>query len=167
MTETADILISAAGIGATDPLREVLAGRADILALTQQTHDSALMPVDAGGLSRAERAAIAVRVARHNQDEALTQHFTTLLEQADNAAEAALIADLSFSGGDDQRLQALIRHTDLVTRSPKDATGADIEKLRQAGVNDADIVRLSELLAFVSYQIRVAAGLRLMRGLHG
>ena len=167
MTEAADILISAAGIGATDPLREVLAGRADILALTQQTHDSALMPSDAGGLSRAERAAIAVRVAKHNQDEVLAQHFTTLLEQTDNAADAALIVDLSFSGGDDQRLLALIRHTDIVTRSPKDATGADIEKLRQAGVNDADIVRLSELLAFVSYQIRVAAGLRLMRGLHG
>jgi uncharacterized protein YciW len=34
--------------------------------------------------------------------------------------------------------------------------------LRTAGLDDADIVRLSELIAFVSYQIRVVAGLRLM-----
>ena len=34
--------------------------------------------------------------------------------------------------------------------------------LRTAGLDDSDIVRLSELSAFVSYQIRVVAGLRLM-----
>jgi uncharacterized protein YciW len=34
--------------------------------------------------------------------------------------------------------------------------------LQSAGIADADIVRLSELIAFVSYQIRLVAGLRLM-----
>ena len=31
-----------------------------------------------------------------------------------------------------------------------------------AGVAEADIVRLSELISFLSYQMRVVAGLRLM-----
>jgi uncharacterized protein YciW len=32
-----------------------------------------------------------------------------------------------------------------------------------AGVSEADIVRLSELGAFVNYQLRVLAGLRLLK----
>jgi uncharacterized protein YciW len=38
----------------------------------------------------------------------------------------------------------------------------DVASLRAAGVSDADIVRLCELVAFVAYQSRVLAGLRLM-----
>jgi len=67
-----------------------------------------------------------------------------------------------FDGGDDARAKAILRHTDLVTLNPKEATPDDVLALRTAGLDDADIVRLSELIAFVSYQIRVVAGLRLM-----
>ena len=67
-----------------------------------------------------------------------------------------------FNGGDDDRLKASIRHTDLVTLNPKDATEGDITALRSVGLGDADIVRLSELIAFISYQVRVVAGLRLI-----
>ena len=35
----------------------------------------------------------------------------------------------------------------------------------RVGVADADIVRLAELNAFLAYQIRVIAGLRLMKGM--
>jgi uncharacterized protein YciW len=59
-------------------------------------------------------------------------------------------------------MAAMLRHVDLVTCSPKDATRADIVALQRAGVADADIVRLSQLIAFVNYQVRVVAGLRLM-----
>jgi len=73
-----------------------------------------------------------------------------------------VIANTGFDGGDDARLKAIIRHTDLITTNPKEATAEDIAALRAAGLDDADIVRLSELIAFVSYQVRVVAGLRLM-----
>ena len=43
-------------------------------------------------------------------------------------------------------------------------TRLDIADLQAAGVADADIVRLAELNAFLAYQIRVIAGLRLMQG---
>ena len=45
---------------------------------------------------------------------------------------------------------------------PKDATASDIAALKNAGIPEDDIVRLSELIAFVNYQVRVLAGLRLM-----
>jgi len=40
--------------------------------------------------------------------------------------------------------------------------GTQSTDLSISGLDDADIVRLSELIAFLSYQIRVIAGLRLM-----
>ena len=135
------------------------------MMLTQQTHDAALTPVEPGGLSHAERAALAIRIARINDHKAFEDHFVTLLEKAGMPEPAARMADIWFDGGSDVRARALIRHVDLVAHAPRDATGHDVELLRQAEISDADIVRLSELVAFVSYQIRVAVGLQLMRGL--
>ena len=43
--------------------------------------------------------------------------------------------------------------------NPKQATEGEILALKSAGILEADIVRLSELIAFVSYQVRVVKGL--------
>lgn len=165
MAENRDVIASIVGIEAGSELAQVVEGRADIMALTQQTHDAALIPADPGGLSHAERAALACRIAKINDDQDFEAHFEALLEKVGTTEITARIADIWFDGGADGRLQALIRHTDLVAHAPKNATRRDIELLQEAGFSDGDIVRLSELIAFVSYQIRVAAGLRLMRGL--
>lgn len=165
MAENRDVIASIVGIEAGSELAQVVEGRADIMALTQQTHDAALIPADPGGLSHAERAALACRIAKINDDKDFEAHFEALLEKAGTTEVTARIADIWFDGGTDGRLKALIRHTDLVAHAPKNATRRDIQLLQEAGFSDGDIVRLSELIAFVSYQIRVAAGLRLMRGL--
>lgn len=157
-----DIVLKLAGVDPQSPLAAVVAKRADILELTGKTHDAALHPAEPGGLSPALRAAIACRVAGLNGDEALRRHFEALLDQAGAEGAERQAADLDFKGGD-ERMRALIRHADMVAADPRAATGAHIERLRRAGVSEADIVRLSELVAFVSYQIRVVAGLRLMR----
>jgi CMD domain protein len=165
MAENEDVVAAIAGIEPGSQLAQVVAARADIMALTQRTHDAALAPTDPGGLSHAERAALACRIARLNADTDFEAHFKSLMEKAGASDAVARISDVGFDGGGDDKLAALIRHVDLVARAPKDAERGDIERLRAAGIADADIVRLSELVAFVSYQIRVAAGLRLMRGL--
>ena len=41
---------------------------------------------------------------------------------------------------------------------------AQLDALKSAGIADADIVRLAELNAFLAYQIRLIAGLKLMQG---
>ena len=151
------VVVRAAGISADHPLAAVLSGRGNIIELTERSHDAALKPEPPGGLSHSERAALACRVARLNHEGELASHYESLLEAGDTS-----IADLSFNGAENARLTAIIRHTDLVTRSPKDATPGDIAALKTAGIPEADIVRLSELIAFVNYQVRVVAGLRLM-----
>ena len=53
---------------------------------------------------------------------------------------------------------------DKVANDTRNIDAQDIAGLQTAGVSDADIVRLCELVAFLAYQLRVVAGLRLMTG---
>ena len=71
-----------------------------------------------------------------------------------------------YSGDGDRRVEAILKHTDLVTASPKDASEVDIRKLEDSGISTEDIVRLSELIAFVNYEIRVVKGIRSMEQLY-
>ena len=75
---------------------------------------------------------------------------------------AGQIAAPSSTGTAATRLAAILRHTDLVTNNTKGVVAGDIAALTSAGVSEDDIVRLSELVAFESYQIRLTVGLRLM-----
>ncbi|WP_119387855.1 CMD domain-containing protein [Taklimakanibacter lacteus] len=158
-----DLLLELARIAPESPLAAIAAKRGDVFELTQKTHDAALRPLQPGGLSHGLRAALACRIAALNGDAPFLGHFRGLLDEAKASEDERKIAELSWTGGDD-RSRALIRHTDLVASEPKKASGADIRLLCEAGIAEADIVRLSELIAFVSYQIRVVAGLRLLKG---
>lgn len=154
--------VRASGIQPHSPLAATLSGRADILTMTQQAHDAALTPKEPGGLSHKVRAALSCRMARLSQEEGLAAHFSALMGAESEMPEVDKIADPAFDGGADVRTCAIIRHTDLVTTDAKAAIASDILALTRSGVSEDDIVRLSELVAFVSYQIRLTVGLRLM-----
>lgn len=154
--------LRAAGIGDDHPLAEILSRRADILRMTSQAQDAALAPRGSGGLPRGLRAALAVRIARLNGDSALAIEFAENLATGGTSDDERQAADPETCGGNDRRLAAILRHTDRVTLDTKSVTAADITALKEAGVSEDDIVRLSELIAFVNYQLRVVAGLRLM-----
>jgi uncharacterized protein YciW len=153
------VLETAAGVPETGPLAESVAVRARLMELTQASHDAALLPEEAGGLSHALRAALAGRIARLNGESALAAHYASLAGEAEEAA----LSDPE-TGGEDARHSAILSYVDQVTISPKDATRAGIEALRAAGVTESDIVRLAGLVAFVNYQLRVALVLRKLGG---
>lgn len=159
---TANTTLLAAEVKPDSRLAEIVAGRADIMTLTQATYEAILHPRMAGGITYAERAALACRMARLHGEQGLVEHYTKLLSPGSDAAVSSRMADPSFSGDGEQRLAALIRHVDLVTQAPKNASCDDIRALRDAGIAEADIVRLAELIAFINYQIRVVVGLRLL-----
>jgi uncharacterized protein YciW len=131
--------------------------------MTQQAHDTALTPNEPGGLPQKVRAALSCRMALLNKETILAAHFLTLMVEANGPSEIEQLADPAFDGGADARFRAILRHTDLVTTDTKAVVGGDILALTTAGVSEDDIVRLSELVSFVSYQIRLTVGLRLMR----
>lgn len=135
--------------------------RAEILRLSQASHDAVVQPKEPGGLSHGERAALAERITRLNKDDELARHYRACLNSAGADEELLAIADPNRSIDAGERMNAIVRFTDLVTVHPRDATRSDLETLKTAGMAEADIVRLTELLAFVNYQLRVVAGFKL------
>jgi len=103
-----------------------------------------IAPDEPAGLSAAERSAIASLVASIEGDAALTEHYRAQ----------------GLSASSSPRLEAMLRHARLVTTAPGSATPAALTALRDAGLAPRDIVALTQIVAFVSYQVRVAVGLR-------
>lgn len=149
------VLERAAGVPADGPLAEALAKRSRLMALTQASHDAALLPTTPGGLSFRERAALAARIATLCADAPLAAHYAELAGDLPRWATPHV-------PGDDARIDAMLAYTDKITLSPRDAVPGDIDALRAAGLGDDDVVRLAGLVAFVNYQLRVAAVLRAM-----
>ena len=56
----------------------------------------------------------------------------------------------------------MLRHAELVTTNPSGASPLDLEALEAQGLTAAEIVTLSQIIAFVAYQVRVAASLALI-----
>lgn len=158
----ADVIAAVTEAAAHPAIAAALAGRAELMAASQRSYQAVVAPRDPGGLNQAERLALACRIARLNGDGALAEHYRQAL--GDDAAAMAVLAVPDAPPPDDMRLAAMLRHVDLVTRDPKRATRDDLAALQAAGIAQADIVRLTQLIAFVNYQVRVIAGLRLIGG---
>jgi CMD domain protein len=62
------------------------------------------------------------------------------------------------------RLAAAFAHVHLLVFHPRDANPAALQALLDAGWSTTDIVTLSQTAAFLSFQIRVVAGLRTLAG---
>jgi uncharacterized protein YciW len=60
------------------------------------------------------------------------------------------------------RLAAAFDHAHFLVFHPRDAAPARLQALLDAGWSTTDIVTLSQIIAFLSFQIRVAAGLRVL-----
>jgi len=60
------------------------------------------------------------------------------------------------------RLAAAFEHAHMLMLHPRDATPAALQALLDAGWSADDIVTLSQIVAFLSFQIRVIAGLRVL-----
>jgi uncharacterized protein YciW len=150
-----------AGVDPDSPLGEALKTRAEVLRLSEAAHDVVLVPRDPGGLSHGLRAALAARMCRHLGNDALVKHYESYLAHSAEL-DVATLAEVDGVCGD-MRQDAMARHADLLTQNPRNATRNDIAALKAAGVSEADIVRLAELAAFVNYQLRVVAGLKLLR----
>ena len=145
--------LQSAGLGAESAAVEA---RANIFEMTQEAEEAVLRPRDTGPWSHALRAALAARIARLNGEDGLAGDY------AEAAGAFAALADPARDGAD-QDLAAVVAFMDKVAAETWAVTAEDISGLQVAGVADADIVRLCELNAFLAYQLRVIAGLRLMK----
>ena len=151
-----DTVLEATGIGGAGPVAGAVAGRANIFEMTEAAEDAVLRPRETGRWPHTLRAGLAARIANQNDAQDLARRFL------ENAGEFANLADPKTGGTGD--LVPVLAFMDKVATQTREVKADDIASLQKAGIADADIVRLCELNAFLAYQLRVIAGLRLMVG---
>lgn len=155
MTQRPDAISLAAGMADNSPLHAIRAYRPEFVAGAQACRDAVLTPDDDLGLSPELRNAIARRIARGADNPQLLAGYP----MPQTADLAALAQGKPVSRPE---LSALAHHADMIAADPGRSTAADLNTLQQVGYSVAQIVALSELLAYVCFQIRVAHGLKLL-----
>ncbi len=143
-----DVMDAAAGLVPGQALHAARHFRSTVVEHTQASHDALLLEAVAG-LHTADRLRVAVHCCDTAGASALAAHYRSLLAVPARAGEVPSPA-----------LPAMLKWAELLTREPRHGDRTALQDLRAAGLADAAIVALAQLVAFLSYQTRVAAGLR-------
>ncbi len=158
-----DVINRLAGIAAGSPLGRLRAERPEVVRAAQGSYQALLEPDDPGGVSRSEREMIALRVAVLTPSPPVAAWHRARLRDL-GADDAALVAIERFPDGPalSARAAAILRHTDRLTREPGAATPPHIAALKAVGLSPRDIVTISQLVAYLSFEVRTLVGLRLL-----
>jgi uncharacterized peroxidase-related enzyme len=142
----ADVIDTAAGLAPSSALQTERRFRSTVVDATQASHE-ALLYETVPGLSTVDRLRVAVHCCEAAEAHQLAAHYRTLLAQqpAADASTPALPVMLTWAG--------------LLTTDPRRGDREALQTLRAAGLADPAIVALAQLVAFLSYQTRVVAGL--------
>lgn len=171
---THDVIAAIAGL---PPQREaaIRGHRPDVASAAEQSlhalfdtseHD------EAPGLTRQLRLLSAARAARVEQAGDLSAFYLEQLleepaseELSPHNAELLVAegADGATAGSHARSIRALLRHIDLLVQRPAAATPDDLDALLAADWNVTEIVLLSQIITFVSYQARAVYGLRVLQ----
>jgi len=146
-----------AGSSTDSKMNAALLARGDVLHMTQEAENAVLKPMDCGAWSHSLRAAIAARMATQNKLPELALHYSEMISDNDFKS----VADPA-NNGNELQLAHVLAFMDSVTVQPRDITAEDVQRLQDAAVSDADIVKLTELSAFMAYQLRLIIGLKLL-----
>lgn len=192
--DAVDELLKGLTAAQTSTVRALRARRPVTIAQTQASYDALFVDVPAdAAVSLADRTAIAVFTARLHGDEQAAQRYSSgdgvdarLTAVGEAAASAAVhgpygrfpsaeLAAFNEAGptyrvpaGLVERvgvpLAAALEYAHAVVFHPRDAAPSWLTALTDAGWSASAIVTISQEIAFLSYQQRVAAGLAALAG---
>lgn len=139
--------------------------REKVAVATQGSYDALFDPA-LPGLSLIERLLVALYASRLTPSAELIAHYRDCLVAAN--ADAATISQVEqgdIADVSDTRLSAMLDFTRKLIQNPVEGDKAALQKLPAAGISTPAVVTLSQLIAFLSYQIRLVAGLKAMKAL--
>lgn len=130
--------------------------------------DTAIAASYAGGLAKsgasaALKEAVEAATAEARAHGPYGRYPTGPLSREDDA-RPSYRAGAAIRGTLGPRLAAAFEHAHMLVFHPRDATQAALQALLDAGWSTTDIVTLSQIVAFLSFQIRAVAGLRALAG---
>jgi uncharacterized protein YciW len=139
--------------------------REKVVAATQKSEDGLFDP-SLPGLTLAERLLVALLACALTPSTLCAAEYRRRL--IDLNVETSLIDHISngaIGQITDARLRAILTFTHTLITDPVKADKAALQALPQAGLSTPEVVTLAQLIAFVSYQVRVVAGLQAMKSL--
>lgn len=185
-----DVIDQLVGIAPGSKLDAIRAHRSEARKHAQASYDALFRPRQVGGVSVDERHAIASFVASLHGEPRTDAFYAARLPVALRAAVAAEVTAARTRGpygrfptgplsAEDApgpawkvsdagrealgpRLSAALEHTHMLVFHPRDAAPPSLQSLLDAGWSATDIVTISQLVSFLSYQIRVVAGLTVL-----
>ena len=182
-----DIIDTLVGIAPDSALDAVRARRPQARTHAQVSYRALFAPDSPGGVTSGERFALASFVAGLHAQPETVQFYATKLTQADAALHTAVLAEVARGSGAGPygsypdgplaaentpgpeyetslatlgRLAVALEHAHMLVFHPRDSSAERLQLLLDAGWTTDDIVTISQLVAFLSFQIRVIAGLR-------
>jgi CMD domain protein len=185
-----DVIDTLVGIAPGSKMDALRANRSEARKHAQASYAALFEPKEWGGVTSDERFAVASFVAGLHGEPQTGAYYASKLSPALRAAVAEEVTAARTKGPygsypkgplsvEDTagptyrvgapgcrdlgaRLAAAFEHTHMLVFHPRDANAASLQALLDAGWSTTDIVTLSQLVSFLSYQIRVVAGLRVL-----
>ena len=184
-----DVIDRLAGIRPNSPMHGLRAHRPQARDNAQLSYLALFRPAEPGDVTLQERHAVAAFVAHLHGQRDIAAFYAAGLENAvvEAALRAEILRAAGQgpyghypAGGlsrEDRpgplyrvaaarrpalapRLVAALEHAHLLVFHPRDAALADLQALLDAGWSATAVVTLSQLVAFLAFQIRVVVGLR-------
>ncbi|QAB18174.1 alkylhydroperoxidase domain protein [Leucobacter muris] len=195
---TTDIIDALAGIAPGDALDAARARRPEARTHAQGSFEALFLPDDTSHVALAERAAVALFVARLHRQAPAVEFYGALLREtgkglgagAGEALEPLIVAEAERAAGSGpygafraenapestvgpvysvssveaayalgDRLSAALEHAHLLVLHPRDAAREPLQHLLDAGWSTTGVVTLSQLISFLTFQLRVVQGL--------
>lgn len=185
-----DVVDHVLGLTPGDPVDRVRRSRPAARENVQATYEALLAPVSDAEISLTERLAVAhLVVALHGpgllaplyadaltaRDADLAALVTAQAEAAGRAGPYGVYREPGLAGESEpgeafvadpalgERLAAALTHATLLVLRPRESSPDALRALQEAGWSDDGIVTLSQLVAFLSFQVRLVAGLAVLR----
>ena len=137
--------------------------REKVVAATQGSYQALFDPA-LPGISLAERLLVALYACRLTPAPELATHYRERLLAVGCDAALVEIADRGEPKDvADTRLAAMLQFTRTLIEDPVEGDKAALLALPAAGISTPAVVALSQLIAFLSYQVRLVAGLKAMK----
>lgn len=160
---TVDVIDRTVPLAPGEPLHGLRQQRPKIVAATQGSYE-AMFSAAVTGISVVERLLVALHACRLSGAVALAEHYRERLQA--EGADPALVGTVD-QGADqviaaDARVRALLGFTRTLIEKPIEGDRKAVAALIAAGLSTPAVVAVSQLIAFLSYQIRLQAGLRAM-----
>lgn len=164
---TDDLVDRLIGLAPGAKTYEVRHFREKVAAATQGSYDALFDPA-LPGLSLAERLLVALYATRITPSPLLAAHYRKRVAEAGaTPADIAVAESGKPSDAATPRLAAILEFTRKLIEKPVEGDEAALKTLPAAGVSTPAVVTLSQLVAFLSYQVRLVAGLEAMKALEG